>query len=151
MGKNLVIISEAETFSVRGIEMKLQGIGMTTVYAEPKLMELEKKLEGADLIVLYTDTEIVTKNNVLIYLWDYCVDNEINMMVIGSKSEYEDVKKIIKDAYIAGFFDRPLDMNVFLDELEKFCSEDHKQRKSILIVDDNVTYMSMIMDWLKDS
>ena len=36
------------------------------------------------------------------------------------------------------------------DDVNKYFSYSNDRRKSILIVDDNVTYMSMIMDWLKD-
>ncbi len=50
------------------------------------------------------------------------------------------------------FFERPLDMEKLLEEISKYLDDDAglARRKSILIVDDDVTYMSMIMDWLKD-
>ncbi len=42
-------------------------------------------------------------------------------------------------------------MEEFLGTVEEAFSDVQQRKKSILIVDDNVTYMSMIMDWLRDS
>ena len=54
---------------------------------------------------------------------------------------------------ILDFFERPLEMEKFLDEVEGYLSDasEHERRKSILIVDDDVSYMSVIFDWLKDT
>ena len=53
---------------------------------------------------------------------------------------------------ILDFLERPLDMDRLLDTVDEYFSEEaqHERRKSILIVDDDVSYMSMIFDWLKD-
>ena len=42
-------------------------------------------------------------------------------------------------------------MEEFQGTVEEAFSDVQQRKKSILIVDDNVTYMSMIMDWLRDS
>ncbi len=151
MRKNVVIISAAETFSVRGIETKLQGIGVSSVYSPPKVVELKPVLDTSDLIILYTDEDVKKKTDLLIFLKDHCFETDRKIMVIGSRAEYDVVVGIIPGEYIVGFFDRPLVMEKFLDAVENLFSNVQVKRKSILIVDDNVTYMSMIMDWLRDS
>ena len=151
MDNNILIISTAETFSVRGIEMKLQGIGVKSECVPPDLNVLEEKLVSEGLIVFYTDEELAGNHKILACIKEYCAIRHGKIMVIGSKSEYESVKDFITEEYLVGFFDRPLVMDRFLDAVEQFYSDLKARRKSILIVDDNVTYMSMIMDWLKDS
>lgn len=151
MEKNIVIISAAETFSVRGIEMKLAGIGVHTVYSAPEINELKSKLDPAGLILLYTDEDVADKIEILVFLKDHCVEHNKQVMVIGSADEYDSVCKHISNDHIAAFFRRPLEIETLLDDVNKYFSEGNDHRKSILIVDDNVTYMSMIMDWLKDS
>ena len=142
MSKHIVIISTAETFSVRGLEMKLKGIDMKSVYAPPEVNVLESKLGPADLIVLYTEDIIVGRTEVFEFIGNHCSEKNRKIMVIGSKGEYEVVKKLISEEFIAGFFDRPLVMDKFLNAVESFFSKVLTRRKSILIVDDNVNYMS---------
>ena len=153
MGRNALIISAAETFSVRGLEMKLKGIDVSSSYAPPKIRELEAKCPGTDLIVLYTDEAISDAAEALVYLKDFCIAHDEQIIVIGARQEYETIGQFLPPACIRGFFERPLEMERFLDETEKYLSEatEHERRKSVLIVDDDVSYMSMIFDWLKDT
>lgn len=151
MDNNALIISAAETFSVRGIEMKLKSIGVKSEFSSSKVDVLRSKLGPEVLYILYTDEEMAGNTGLLEIIKDHLVKIKGKAMVIGSKSEYDDVTKVIPGDCIAGFFDRPLAMEGFLDAVEDFFSDTQERRKSILIVDDNVNYMSMIMDWLKDS
>ena len=153
MGRNALIISAAETFSVRGLEMKLKGIDVNPSYAAPRIKELEVKCPGTDLVILYTDESTGSTAEALVYLKDFCIAHDVQIIVIGAKVEYETVVQFLPPGCIRGFFERPLEMERFLDEVEKYLSEAsaHERRKSILIVDDDVSYMSMIFDWLKDT
>ncbi|MBQ8956820.1 MAG: response regulator [Lachnospiraceae bacterium] len=153
MGRNALIISAAETFSVRGLEMKLKGIDVNSSFAVPKIKDLEVKCLGTDLIILYTDESTDDAAEALVYLKDYCLAHDEQIIVIGAKSEYDTVGQFMPASCIRGFFERPLEMERFLDEVENYLSDAsaHEKRKSILIVDDDVSYMSMIFDWLKDT
>ena len=153
MGRNALIISAAETFSVRGLEMKLKGIDTGSSYAAPKIKELEAKCPGTDLIILYTDESIADAAEALVYLKDYCIAHDEQIIVIGARSEYETAGQFLPPVCIRSFFERPLEMERFLDDVEKYLSEAsaHERRKSILIVDDDVSYMSMVFEWLRDT
>ena len=153
MGRNALIVSTAETFSVRGLEMKLKGIDVNPSYAVPKISDLEVKCPGTELLILYTDESIDDAAEALVYIKDFCIAHDEQIIVIGAKAEYETVVQFLPSGCIRGFFERPLEMEKFLDEVEKYLSEAsaHERRKSVLIVDDDVSYMSMIFDWLKDT
>ena len=153
MGKNILLISAAETFTVKGLEMKIKGIGVETIYSTPKVSDIQKKIEDTDLIMLYTDDNVEDISDALVYVKDYCAANSKKVISIGARTEYDHVKKFLPEEYIYEFFERPLDMQKLLDTLENYLSEEAQlaRRKSILIVDDDVQYMTMIMDWLKDT
>ena len=72
--KNVIIISGAETFSVKGIETKLMDIGVDSSYVITKLKNLEERVEGADLFVLYMDQSIGGNADVLVFLNDTCTE-----------------------------------------------------------------------------
>ena len=152
MARCILIISEAETFSVRGLEMKLKGLGADTVYAAPKIKDIESKCEDTDLVILYTDENVDDTAEALVYLKDHCIERDEQVIVVGTRQEYDSVIRFMTGSCVLGFFERPLDMNALLDTVESYLSEEavHERRKSILIVDDDVSYMSMIFDWLKD-
>ncbi|RKM61296.1 response regulator [Butyrivibrio sp. CB08] len=152
MGKKLLLISTAETFTVKGLEMKIKGIGVDVVYASPKVSEIQQKIVDTDLIILYTDDNVGELTEAIVFVKDYCAENDKKVVSIGAAIEYGQIRNLLPDEYILDFYERPLDLAKFLDNLEMYLSEEAQlaRRKSILIVDDDVQYMTMIMDWLKD-
>lgn len=152
MGNKVLVVSSTETFTLKGIEMKLQGIGTDPLYAEFNVKDLSEKMEGTDIVVMYTDSDIVDKGEALVYIKDWCQGNDKPIIFIGTKIEYEAAQKIIPQGMFFEFFERPLMMEKFLDKVELCLIQEEKQgkRKNVLIVDDDVQYMSMISGWLKD-
>ncbi len=152
MGHNILFISGSETFIVKGIEAKLKGIGANPVYSSPERKEVEEKAVAIDLIILYMDEALEDSRQTMEYLADITSFRGGRIIVIGTRAEYETVLKWIPRDRILAHCDRPLDTERFLDTIESFYQDVKKQvrRKSVLIVDDDVQYMGMIMDWLKD-
>ncbi len=148
-----LIVASTETFTVRGLAMKLKSIGVLAEFAPPRMSEINAQCEDCDLIVLYTDDTVIEATAVLVFLKDYCTEKNKKIVIIGSSEEHEVVMKTLKEGNVFKFFERPLNMELFLGETDRYFSEASQQamRKSILIVDDDVTYMTMIMDWLKDA
>ena len=153
MSNRILIAGSTETFSVKGLEMKLARLDAEIVFSELKLIRLESSCKDVSLIILYTDDNIDKEADALVYLKDYCIENEKKVIVIGTRAEYDSVCQLIPAGCIHAFYERPLDMEALIDDTELFLSEEtsRESRKSILIVDDDVSYMSMIFDWLKDS
>ena len=76
MEKKILIVSTSETFSVRGLEMKLKGLSVETVFSEPRLKSLEEKCKDTILIILYTNEDVHEDAQALVYLKDHCVDRK---------------------------------------------------------------------------
>lgn len=148
----VLLAAPVEGFIIKGIETKLSSIGVESEYIAPKVKEIESRWKNADLIIIYTDDSISTVVDVLVYIKEICSKSDLQIMVIGAKNEYEIVSKYIPDGFIFRFYERPLDMDSFLSDVETYMNEDSRQelKKSILIVDDDVSYMTMIMEWLRD-
>ncbi len=153
MERRVLIVSATEGFIIKGIETKLKSLDLETVYSAPTVKDLEISCKIAPLIILYTDDSIEAHANAYVYIKDHCAEEDKQVLVIGGKEEYETLKNYIPESMILEFFERPLDMQLLLDEVEKYMEQavKHAKRKNLLIVDDDVSYMSMIMDWLKDA
>ncbi len=153
MNKNVLIVATTEGFMIKGLETKLKGIGVDSVYTSPNLKELEMKYAVAALIIIFTDDKVGEMADALVFLKDYCSGNGKQVVVIGKKEEFDIMKGFFPEKMVLEFFERPLDMDSFINEVEKIMEDEVQlqRRQTILIVDDDVSYMSMIMDWLKDS
>ncbi len=153
MARRALIISTTETFTVRGLEMKLKSIDLEPAFSAPKISDMEPLIDAADIFIIYTDDSVSKGADAYVYLKDHCMEKDKQIIVIGANTEYEMVKELIPDSCVYKFYERPLDMEKFLSEMEDLMvkTEHREKRKSILIVDDDVAYMTMIMDWLKDT
>lgn len=153
MAKSILIMAAVEGFIIKGLETKLKGIGMQPSYSSPKITELVDKCKDTSLIIIYTDEKVGDITDSLVYIKDFCSEKDVQVIVIGTKEEYEILNGFIPDRHIFKFYERPLDMGILLNDIEKYMESaaQYARKKSILIVDDDVSYMSMIMDWLKDA
>ena len=151
--KTVLVVAAVEGFIVKGVEAKLKGLNLEPVFCPLKVNDIKNKSNGIEFILLFIDDNTNVSADALVYIKDYCFENDKQIMFIGSENDHQDLVKYIPDKYIYEFFKRPLDMDHFLDEVEKYTDEQNKiaRKKSILIVDDDVSYMAMIMDWLKDT
>ena len=152
MFKKISVVAASEGIIVRGLETKLKGIGVEPVFSTPKLSELQAGLEGAALIILFIDDNVEKMAESLVFIKDHCAEHDVHTIIIADKDGYEAAAKLISGAYILDCFSRPIDMDKLLNMVESYLEKESQleKRKSILIVDDDVSYMSMIMDWLKD-
>ncbi len=151
MNNNILIVSTSEGFMVKGLETKLKGINVSPLYSAPKVKELGQNCSGAGLVIIFTDDDILMMPEALVYIKDYCAEKDIHVIVIGKKEEYEKITKYISPNLVHKFYERPLDMDALLNDVEKYmeAEAEYARKRSILIVDDDVSYMSMIADWLK--
>ncbi|MCR5357412.1 MAG: response regulator [Lachnospiraceae bacterium] len=150
---NILIVAAAEGFIIKGLETKLSDIDVVPKYSSPKMAELSAKCVNVDLVIIYTDGSIGTIPDSLVYIKDFCSGQDKQVIVIGTMEEYEIVSKYIPEKLVFKFYERPLDMGVLTTDVEKYLDAEvqYSRKKSILIVDDDVSYMTMIMDWLKDT
>ena len=152
MKKHVLIISTSETFTVKGLASKLSEIGITSDYVTTKIDKIERYLNSAEFLVYYLDDTSGKSPELPIFLNETCSEREKKMVVIGNPLEYEAVSKYLDPKNVIQWFERPLNMGKFLNcvhmHIENASVE--AQKKSILIVDDDVAYMQMVRKWLKD-
>ena len=58
MSNNILILASAEGFLIKGLESKLRGIGMETVYSAPRISSIGSSCDGAELVIIYCDEKI---------------------------------------------------------------------------------------------
>ena len=153
MDKKVLITANSEGIIVRGLEAKLKGLGIETVFGTPKVDELQRGLDGTPLIIFLAEDDVEKYAEGMIYLKDYCTENDAKIIVVAEKFNYEVVAGNVGGNHVLECFSRPIDMDKMLTVVSNYLVKvaEMSRKKTILIVDDDVSYMSMIMDWLKDS
>ena len=150
--KKTAIIASADSFIVRGLGMKLKTVDIDAEFCGLEIAELQKREDQVDMFVVYLDDRVTAETDLLVYLKSVCMQKEKVVCLIGSKEEYDVAMKYLVKEMVWNWFERPLDMDKFLKEVQKFKSEFSfdSLKKNILIVDDDLDYMHMIREWLKE-
>ena len=148
----ITIVSSTEGFFTKGLQTKLKEIGISSRFAQlsDKNKEVEKVAPQTDIFVLYMQDDM--DPDYWYSFSDILSIKSKEIIVIGEQSEYDQLKKNINERLIRKWFDRPLDMNAFLNYVRVYFDkgDETPEKKTILIVDDDMTYMRLIYDWLKD-
>lgn len=149
----VVIISVAESFLAKSLMTKLAGVNIRTEYARADMKDIEAHADGMQLVILFLSDDIDTVPEALVYLKDTVCDKDLGLILIGEESQYELVKKTIPQQAVTEWFQRPLDIEQLIKKVSTYMDENtgEKRKKSILIVDDDITYMRTVYEWLKGS
>ncbi len=154
MFHRMLIVASAEGFIIKGLETKLSAIGIAPVYSPFKTKEVESAIGSTDLVIIFADDNLGMASDSLSHIKKYCSENDEEIIVIGAKEDFEKITEIIPDNLIYKLYERPLDMENLMEDIEKYMRGDTQnvddRRRTILIVDDDVSYMNIIMEWLKD-
>ncbi|MCR5831283.1 MAG: response regulator [Lachnospiraceae bacterium] len=149
----VVIVSATDSFLAKSIITKLDGVEVASVFAHAKIKEMEKFKDSAELFILFMTEELEDMPETLVYLKDSVVEKEAGLILIGDEEQYESVKQIVSEQLITEWMKRPVDIDGLVKSVCGYLDENtgEKRKKTVLIVDDDITYMRTVFEWLKGS
>ena len=149
----VLIISEKESFLINSLVQKLENSGVSSFVSHGNIKEMEERRDKTELMILFLGEEVENMTETLVYLKDLAGDIDRKMIIIGDDDEYGAALKIIPEVLVIERFKRPLAMDDLIKSIGRYMEENtgEKRRKTILIVDDDITYMRTVYEWLKDS
>ena len=147
----VVIMSAKESFLARGLLTKLEGMKIDAHYIYATMKELNNLPNDMELMVLFLSDELEENIENMVFLKDKLEEREIGLIVIGEKIQYDSIVQTIKETNVTEFFRRPLEIDNLIKSICTYLDENtgDKKKKNILIVDDDITYMRTIYEWLK--
>ena len=153
MYKKVLLVRNEETFLVNAIKNALTGANFLVTYSDYSIQDISKKAKDANLILLYTDAEFEKHQDAMVYFKDLCVDDNKVLMIIGDKDAFDLLHNYIQKEDIAFEVTRPPEMADLISKVQLVTNDEYAQqrRKSILVVDDDLTYLQMVREWLKDT
>ncbi len=149
--KGVMIMADKDSFVVKALIKKVQDAGYDSCYVKPDINDLHRRWDDYDLLVYYMDNNDHLSAETVHFLTDKLTDLAKHFIIIGDPIDVKRVTEKMPHNHVYKTFKRPLDNEGFFaavhDAFKGVATEEAK--KSIIIVDDDPTYMGLVRDWLK--
>ena len=129
MVKTVLWIAEAGNFLMTSISEKLKELEIEAHGLPADVNELGKYKEGIDAILLYADENLVGKQELLVYLKDRSLEENIPLFLIGDEEQLAAVRRTLTDSNVKLEFKRPIDANEVAKKLDKYLQEHDRNIK----------------------
>ena len=151
MSRQVIFAAEKESFIVRVMIKKLKDIDVESGFVECSVNELSRKANNAQLITIYMDDGVKPPEDVLHFLSERMEENGGQLVLIGEQADINYIYDHMPGELIYKGFTRPVDNTKFTDAISDYFekAEAGEFKKSILIVDDDAQYLTLVREWLK--
>ncbi|MCR4807107.1 MAG: response regulator [Lachnospiraceae bacterium] len=149
----VLIVSEKESFLASSLVQKLDASGTLSMLSHGNIKEIDGERDNIELVILFLTEDMEGMEKTLVYLKDMVNDLDRKIIIIGCDDEYKEAAGILSEDIVLERFKRPLVMDDLLKCIVRYMEENsgENRKKTILIVDDDITYMRTVYEWLKDS
>ncbi len=131
MLKNVMIISTSESFAIKSMEQKLIAVEISAYQVVARTTEIGSNIDRAGLIVLYLDERMAAMTaslqNMLSYLNDKLYESNKMLIIIAKRKDYEIAMRYISEDFILQFFDRPMNMDAFVQTIFEYMNEGERK------------------------
>ena len=147
----VVLISGSRGIIVKGVLRKLEDSGVDVVFCEPNVTTISAFEDTAEIFVLYLSDDVEELRETIVYLNDIIKEREKDMLIIGERLDRQTLRLSIPDVRITEWYDRPLDLGAFISGVTSVLRmrKNRMTSKTILVVDDDPSFVRIIRDWLK--
>ena len=152
-GRNIVYIGQEKHIVTKAVENRLPEAGFNVISLPSEIDEINKHRNSTDIFLCYLDYTNPKTEVVMHYLADLCRDEHRSMCLIVDNATHDQVKSMKSAQWAAHIYVRPFDMNDVADDLIAL-SEAHdefRRKKTLLIVDDDNDFLTIMKQWLNRS
>ena len=149
MAKKILLISKNAILITGRLIPILKNSDIDCVSVEPDTEKLTQEKDSADIFMLIAGDFVYEAKDFLVSLKNVCSDSGKPLCVMGYEKEIEAIEQSIPKNMIAREFIRPIDINTLADALKMMLnSNGNIDKKQILLIDDDITFLKMMQKWL---
>ncbi|MBR6148595.1 MAG: response regulator [Lachnospiraceae bacterium] len=147
----VLFTGEKESFLVRVLIKKLNDAGLVCEFVHWGVNEINSKWNDTKLVVMYMDEGETPQDVALHFLCEKMIEDGVQMIPIGDKNAIRFIKDRVSGDLVYAVYERPIDNAAFVDNVSEMFRklESGEFRKTILIVDDDPSYLGLVREWLK--
>ena len=147
----MLFIGEKESFITRVLIKKAVEAGGDCSFVPWNVNDVSKQIGDASLILLFLEEGGRPGSDLMHYLRETMFEKDLQMILVGEQIDLNDMMDDIPSELIYKTFPRPVDNTAFGKTIAEYFSKAAagEFRKSILVVDDDPQYLTMVREWLK--
>ena len=151
MNKNILLISEGNTFMVNAIDKNLVESGYSPIHVLPRMNQINEHYGEVDLILFYLSNLDDEYTKALVFIKDICMQEDKQLILIGNTNDIKEVEEYIPQTVVTAVFARPFDLKKLVSEVDFIMqTNDSEKKKTILLCDDDGTFLKMVKGWLSE-
>ena len=149
MAKKILLISQNAVLITGRLILLLKSSEVECVSVEPNAEKLIQEKDSTDIFLLIAGDFVYEAKDFLVSLKDVCATVGKPLCVMGYDKELDAVEQSIPKNMVAREFVRPIDINTLSNALKIMLNSDgNVEKKQILLVDDDITFLKMMQKWL---
>ncbi len=147
----VIVISATESFIPRVLVNKINEAGVGCGFAACTVEEINDNLDSTVLMVLFMEEDEIPDESIIHFLSDTVEERSIQLILVGERADIQQISSRFQPGAVYTSFTRPVDNKVFADTVKNYVekADSGAFKKSILIVDDDPQYLTMVREWLK--
>ena len=148
MAKKILLINQSAVLITGRLIPLLKSSEVECVSVEPDSERVMQERDSADIFVLIAGDFVYEAKDFPASLKDAAAGKPF--CVMGYDKEIEAIEQSIPKSMIAREFVRPIDMNTLANALKTMINsnEGNGEKKQVLLVDDDITFLKMMQKWL---
>ncbi len=145
-----LVINKDRSFIIESMISELKRAKIECICTGYNVKEIDKKKEEVDIIILFASEYLKEIANILVYIKDVCKDDGKALYLAGYPDEIDEMEKIVPAELVKARLLRPFDTKVIVEEIINEAEEIQKRDflKSVLLVDDDVTFLKTMKKWM---
>ncbi len=149
----LLFVSSEKSFLVNSLISGIESEGIECICIQPEVNLIDNIKHEVDMILLYAEDTVDDMTDVIVYIKDLCSDDIKTLYLAGSAFAIKTIEDIIPAELIKKEYARPFDVKQMIQDimLEARVIEERRGQKTVLVVDDDVTFLRFIKKLLMDT
>jgi len=147
---NVLVFTEVRGYLNISMEEQLKELGYHIINVGTSVNDINSIKEDITAILVYADTDLMKKQQSIIFLRDKALENDIPFFIIGDVNELSEFRSLIPKQLLKKEYQRPIDIKVVVSELDEYIKTfGNHTKKKVLVVDDSGAMLRSVKEWLE--
>ena len=148
---NILVFTENRGYLNITLEEQLKELGYNIINVGTNINDVNAIKEEITAILLYADSDLMRKQQSLVFLRDKALQDDTPFFVIGDVNELSDIRALVPKQILKKEFQRPIDVKDVVSQIHEYIElYGNHTKKKILVVDDSGAMLRNVKGWLED-
>lgn len=148
---NILVFTEIRSYLNISLEEQLKELGYNIINVGTSINDVNAVKDEITAILLYADSDLLKKQQSLVFLRDKALQNDTPFFVIGDINELAEIRAIVPKQLLKKEYQRPIDVKKVISEMDEYIKlYGNHTKKKVLVVDDSGAMLRNVKGWLED-